>query len=82
MQYYFKLNYPPFLVKLLLGKARLYDFDPEGNYRELGVKKILKITLKNKQSLENRRQQRFTSFIKFISKKTFFSGRDLVTTIQ
>ena len=40
MDYYFKLNYPPFFFKLLLGKARLYDFDPEGNYRELGVKKI------------------------------------------
>ena len=66
MDYYFKLNYPPFFFKLLLGKARLYDFDPEGNYRELRVKKILKITLKNKQSLENRRQQRFTSCLSFI----------------
>ena len=47
---------------MFLRNATIYDFDPEDNYRELKTKKkILKLTLKIKQSLENRRRQSFTS---------------------
>ena len=62
---FFKLNYgllyiAPIYGSFSLGKARIYDFDPDGNYRELTVKK--KQTLKIKTKL---REPALTALYKF-----------------